>query len=204
MKRKRWIEKRKADPFYRKSKKDGFSSRAAYKLAQLKKFHVFRGAKVVIDLCSSPGSWIEYLLKETEVDFILGVDLNKIPRIESEKVHFIKGDITKPEIMIEIKNRIPRLADLVLSDCSQKHTGIHATDHARQLYLAECSFRIASVCLRPGGIFVTKIFQGDLLKGFIDTVRKDFFSTRLFKPEASLKSSPELYLLAFGKKATNS
>ncbi|MHA1315640.1 MAG: SAM-dependent methyltransferase [Candidatus Helarchaeota archaeon] len=204
MPKKRWIEKRITDPYYVRSKREGYSSRAAFKLEEMKKFHIFRGARVIIDLCSSPGSWIEVLTRETDAEFILGIDLKKIRVGESEHVHFLQGDVTDETLIPQILEKLPRLADLVLSDCSQKTSGAKATDHARQMFLAECSLEIALNCLRPGGIFVTKVFQGDLLHDFVSRLKDSFFSVKRFKPRASLKSSAEMYVLGFGKKAVRS
>lgn len=204
MPKKRWINQRKADPYYQKSKREGFSSRAAYKLEQMKKFHVFKGVRVIIDLCSSPGSWIEFLLRETDAEFILGIDLKAIPEIQSDKVRIMQGDVSEPDLIPQVQQVLPRLADLVLSDCSQKLSGSKATDHARQMFLAECSLKIALSCLRHGGVFVTKVFQGDLLNAFLDEIKESFFSIRRFKPSASLKSSAELYVIGFGKKTMKS
>ncbi|NVM03866.1 MAG: RlmE family RNA methyltransferase [Candidatus Helarchaeota archaeon] len=198
------IKKHRNDYYYKKAKADKYKSRAAYKLLEINKnFKILKNAKVIIDLCCAPGSWLQVLkrkLTEQENISIIAVDLVNID-VSEDYIKFIKGDITQDTIISELNNELPRPADLVISDCSPKLIGAKDTDHARQIYLAECSLNIAKNCLRIGGNFLTKVFQGDMLDQFKEKVMKIFHSCRIYKPKASPRKSREEYLLAFGLKA---
>lgn len=199
----KWIKNHKNEFYYKKAKTDNFRSRSAYKLIEMNnKFRILKNAKLIIDLGCAPGGWLQVIKRElsSEENFlIIAVDLVNI-NIQNNSIKFIKGDITKPEIIFQLKEELPRLADLVISDCSQKLIGAKDTDHARQIHLAECSLNIAKNCLRIGGNFLTKIFQGELVNQFKQEVLENFYSCRIYKPQASSKKSAEEYLLAFGLK----
>ncbi|MFX1450275.1 MAG: SAM-dependent methyltransferase [Promethearchaeota archaeon] len=197
------FKKHRNDYYYKKAKIDKYKSRAAYKLLEMNKnFKILKNAKIIIDLCCAPGSWLQVLkqeLPDEENLHIIGIDLVDLD-IGDDSIKCIKGDITKDSIISQLNKELPRLADLVISDCSPKLIGAKYTDHARQIYLAQCSLNIAKHCLRVGGNFLTKVFQGDMLEEFKEEVLNCFHSCRLYKPKASPKKSREEYLLAFGLK----
>ena len=197
-----WIKKRKSDLFYKKAKSDDFLSRAAYKLLELKKFGIFKNVKTVIDLCSHPGSWIEVLLREIpQLKKIIAVDLKKIKVFEKDNVFFIKADLEEEDLQQKIKELLGSTrAELILSDCSQKLSGDKYLDHNKQLFLAEKSLEIALSFLKPNGNVVIKYFQGVNESDLLDKAREVFFKTKSIKPKASLKNSPEMYLLGLGRK----
>jgi len=192
-----WLKKRRRDFYYRKAKLEGLRSRAAYKLEQLdKKFKIFKGVKKVLDLCCAPGGWLQYSLSRIGDDgLIIGVDLVEIAPLPN--VYFIRGDITREETLEKIVKVANGKIDLVLSDCSPNVSGIWELDHARQIYLAETSLKIARKVLRKGGKFVVKVFQGDLFNNYLDKVRAFFKMVKVTKPEASRKESAEMYIIAF-------
>ena len=192
-----WLKKRRRDFYYRKAKLEGLRSRAAYKLEQLdKKFKIFKGVKKVLDLCCAPGGWLQYSLSRIGNDgLIIGVDLVEIAPLPN--VYFIRGDITREETLEKIVKVANGKIDLVLSDCSPNVSGIWELDHARQIYLAETSLKIARKVLRKGGKFVVKVFQGDLFNNYLDKVRAFFKMVKVTKPEASRKESAEMYVIAF-------
>mgnify|MGYP000291762274 FL=1 len=192
-----WLKKRRRDFYYRKAKLEGLRSRAAYKLEQLdKKFKIFKGVKKVLDLCCAPGGWLQYSLSRIGNDgLIIGVDLVEIAPLPN--VYFIRGDITREETLEKIVKVANGKIDLVLSDCSPNVSGIWELDHARQIYLAETSLKIARKVLRKGGKFVVKVFQGDLFNNYLDKVRAFFKMVKVTKPEASRKESAEMYIIAF-------
>ncbi|MHA1833289.1 MAG: RlmE family RNA methyltransferase [Candidatus Baldrarchaeia archaeon] len=192
-----WLKKRRRDFYYRKAKLEGLRSRAAYKLEQLdKKFKIFKGVKKVLDLCCAPGGWLQYSLSRIGEDgLIIGVDLVEISPLPN--VYFIQGDITREETLEKIVKVANGKIDLVLSDCSPNVSGIWELDHARQIYLAETSLKIARKVLRKGGKFVVKVFQGDLFNNYLDKVREFFKIVKVTKPEASRKESAEMYVIAF-------
>jgi len=191
-----WLKKRRRDFYYRKAKLEGLRSRAAYKLEQLdKKFKIFKGVKKVLDLCCAPGGWLQYSLSRIGEDgLIIGVDLVEIAPLPN--VYFIQGDITREETLEKIVKVANGKIDLVLSDCSPNVSGIWELDHARQIYLAETSLKIARKVLRKGGKFVVKVFQGDLFNNYLDKVREFFKIVKVTKPEASRKESAEMYIIA--------
>nr|MDO8044280.1 RlmE family RNA methyltransferase [Candidatus Baldrarchaeota archaeon] len=191
-----WLKKRRRDFYYRKAKLEGLRSRAAYKLEQLdKKFKIFKGVKKVLDLCCAPGGWLQYSLSRIGEDgLIIGVDLVEIAPLPN--VYFIQGDITREETLEKIVKVANGKIDLVLSDCSPNVSGIWELDHARQIYLAETSLKIARKVLRKGGKFVVKVFQGDLFNNYLDKVRAFFKMVKVTKPEASRKESAEMYIIA--------
>ncbi|MHA1379851.1 MAG: SAM-dependent methyltransferase [Candidatus Helarchaeota archaeon] len=201
-----WIKKHKDEHYYKKAKSEKFKSRAAYKLLEINShFKILKNAKVIIDLCCAPGSWIQVLERKLSKidDFsIIAVDLVDID-IRKDFMKFVKGDITNDDLILKIKEELPRLADLLISDCSPKLIGAREIDHVRQIFLAECALKIAKECLRVGGVFITKVFQGDMLEQYKKEVLKNFHSCRVYKPRASSKKSREHYLLAFGLKPKN-
>ncbi|MHA1299448.1 MAG: SAM-dependent methyltransferase [Candidatus Helarchaeota archaeon] len=201
-----WLKKHRNDYYYKKAKADNYKSRAAYKLIEMNnKFKILKNVKIVIDLCCAPGSWLQVLerkLSKEEDLLILGVDFADID-IKTDSIIFIRGNIENDTLISEIKRKIPRLSDLLISDCAHKLIGVKDADHARQIHLAERSLIIAKECLRVGGNFITKVFQGDMLDQFKNKILKNFHSFRLYKPKSSPKKSREIYLLAFGLKPIN-
>jgi len=191
-----WLKKRRRDFYYRKAKLEGLRSRAAYNEQLDKKFKIFKGVKKVLDLCCAPGGWLQYSLSRIGEDgLIIGVDLVEIAPLPN--VYFIQGDITREETLEKIVKVANGKIDLVLSDCSPNVSGIWELDHARQIYLAETSLKIARKVLRKGGKFVVKVFQGDLFNNYLDKVREFFKIVKVTKPEASRKESAEMYVIAF-------
>ncbi len=190
-----WIKKQKKDKYYIQAQKEGMRSRAAYKLRQIQtKFKILNGANLILDLCCAPGSWIEEVKRQFGDDIsIVGVDLANIAPIK--QVDFIKGDITDSTIITKLKESLPTEVDVILSDCSPKITGHRETDYARLLFLTEKILQLAFLFLRKGGHLVLKLFDGPSTKKIRDHLKLNFEYVALFKPEASRKKSPELYLI---------
>jgi len=199
---KSWIKQRKKDYYYRKAKEEKFRSRAAYKLLQtVQKYKFMKRGDVVVDLGAAPGGWIQAARKIVgEEGFILGVDIKPIEPFEEENVITIVADITDPKTIETIRNLLPRPADVVISDVSPKISGIWEVDHARQIDLALSSMKIACGVLKPRGNFFVKVFEGDMLKDFLDKLKERFSVVKLVKPKASRAKSSELYILALGLK----
>jgi len=152
---------------------------------------------VVVDLGASPGGWLQASRRLVgEKGFILGVDLKYIPPFNLPNVYTIIGDITDPQTVSEIKEVLPCPADVVISDLSPNISGIWELDHARQIDLARKSLQIAISILKPKGSFFTKVFQGDMLRDFLNKVKQHFGFVKLIKPKASRTRSAELYILA--------
>ena len=133
--------------------------------------------------------------------FVLGVDLKPIDPFTQEYVRTIVADLTEPGIVEQIRSFLPREADVVISDAAPNITGVWDVDHARQIDLATKSLEIAQCLLRPSGNFFVKVFEGDLLNDFIQTVKNLFETVKIVKPQASRAKSSEMYLLALGLKS---
>ena len=197
-KRKSWIRAHSHDHFYKKSKEDGFVSRAAYKLIAIhKKFKIFRQEQTVIDLCCAPGGWLQVIRQLIgEKGKILGIDLTRTrPVVNAD---FLIGDITKPEIVKQIIDAGFNQSDVIVSDCSPKTSGIVEIDTARQHHLVEQTLEIAKGVLKLRGKMVTKLFQGPHTPEIINKVKKYFTHVNITKPKASPTKSREVYLVGQG------
>ncbi|TRO54189.1 RlmE family RNA methyltransferase [Candidatus Bathyarchaeota archaeon] len=202
---KAWIQDRKRDYYYQKAKAENYRSRATYKLSQTaNKYHFIRKGNVVVDLGAAPGGWIQAARKIVgKTGFVLGVDLKPISPFPQEYVRTIVGDFTEPETLQQIVDFLPRKADIVLSDASPNISGIWEVDNARQIDLAAQALGIALRILRPSGNFFAKVFEGNMLPGFVKTVKKHFEVVKVIKPKASRAKSSEMYLLAMNLKTAN-
>jgi len=200
---KSWIERRKRDYYYRKAKEEKFRSRAAYKLLQaVKKYRFIKNGEVVVDLGAAPGGWLQAARKIVgERGFVLGVDLKPIEPFDEGNILTIVADITDPKITEQIKALLPRPASAVISDVSPKISGVWEVDHARQIDLAMCSMEISKHVLRPKGNFFVKVFEGDMLRDFVNKVKSCFGDVKIVKPKASKAKSSEIYVLGLGLKA---
>jgi 23S rRNA (uridine2552-2'-O)-methyltransferase len=199
---KAWIQNRKRDYYYKKAKAENYRSRATYKLSQAAmKYHFIRKGDVVVDLGAAPGGWIQAARKIVGKNgFVLGLDLKPIAPFPQEYVRTIVADFTEPETLQQILDFLPRKADVVLSDASPNISGIWEVDHARQIDLAAQALKIALSILRPSGNFFVKVFEGDILGGFVKEVGKHFDSVKVIKPKASRAKSSEMFLLAMNLK----
>ncbi len=199
---KAWIQDRKRDYYYQKAKAENYRSRATYKLSQTaKKYQFIRHGDVVVDLGAAPGGWIQAARKIAgKTGFVLGVDLKPMEPFSQEYVRTIVADFTEPETLQLILDFLPRKADVVLSDASPNISGIWEVDNARQIDLATQALKIALCILRPSGNFFVKVFEGDMLPGFVKTVKKHFETVKVVKPKASRAKSSEMYLLAMNLK----
>jgi len=199
----RWLEEHRRDHYYRLAKKEGYRSRAAFKLLQAsRKYKLIKRGDTVVDLGAAPGGWIQVATTLVgDKGYVLGVDLNPIEKLDRPNVDTIVADITNPSTLDFIKERLPRRADAVVSDVSQNVSGVWELDHARQIDLARASLRIATSSLRIGGNFLTKAFQGSLLNEFVKEVKRHFKFVKIFKPKASRSSSSEIYIVAISKKS---
>ncbi|UCE09105.1 MAG: RlmE family RNA methyltransferase [Candidatus Thorarchaeota archaeon] len=183
--------------YYQAAKKHGYRARSAYKLRQVAtKHHLLKGVNKVLDLCCAPGSWTQVLLELDAGLRVVAVDLSPIKPMKN--VSFIQGDITNPETVMEIEKKTEGSVDLVISDCSPKVSGNWELDTVRQLALVEATIQLAQKLLTPSGKVFTKVFQGKGFQEFLSNVKRQFHSVRLVKPEASRRTSAEIYLLASG------
>ncbi|MDI6719433.1 MAG: RlmE family RNA methyltransferase [Methanomicrobiales archaeon] len=181
------------DRFYRKAKREGYRSRAVYKLEEIqRRFHVIRPDDSVVDLGAAPGSWLQELRTMTQGK-VVGVDRNPIAPVEG--VVTIAGDFTDPKVQQRVASEIG-VANVVVSDAAPKLSGNESYDQARAIDLGLAALRFARSTLKRGGNFVVKSFQGALFDELHSEVKKHFLSVRIFRPAASRKGSAEVYIVA--------
>ena len=193
------IEEARRDHYRRLAKKEGYRSRAAYKLIEIdEKFGVLKKGYVVIDFGAAPGGWLQVASKRVGPSgLVIGVDLKEIKPL-SENVRLLKSDVMDEGISSLLLSMMPRKADLILSDLSPKISGIWSVDHLRQIELCERVLELSQTLLRKNGSMVMKLFEGEQLRDFVGRVRRAFRTVRLFKPKASRKESSEIYLVSLG------
>jgi len=186
------------------AKREGWRSRAAFKLMQLnKRYDLMRGGDVVVDLGAAPGGWLQAAREIVGREgFVLGVDLQPISKLHYDNVATIVADITNMGTPDAIKEKLPRNADAIISDASPSISGVWDVDHARSMELAKAALSIAEKVLVPSGGLLIKVFQGDLLDDFLDEVRQRFEFVKMSKPLASRKGSAEIYIIGKGLKTT--
>lgn len=193
----RWQRKRKKEHYYKKAKKEGYRSRAAYKLKQLnKRYQLIKPGDTVLDLGAAPGGWLQVASELTgEKGQVIGVDLQEIEELSLENVTTIQGDITKEETIKKIREKLTNPPDIILSDLSPKITGIWDVDHAQSIKLARTSLNISRQLLKPGGKILLKVFQGRQFQDLVKDVEESFDFTTISKPKASRKRSAETYII---------
>jgi 23S rRNA (uridine2552-2'-O)-methyltransferase len=199
---KAWLNERKNEYYFKKAKEENYRSRSTYKLVQAnEKYGFIQRNNIVVDLGAAPGGWIQAARKMTGKNgFVLGIDLKPIEPFTQEYIRTIIADFTEPGTIDVIMSFLRRKADVVLCDAAPNITGVWEVDHARQIDLAEKALEIAQCVLRPSGSFFVKVFEGELLNDFMQTVKTLFDEVKLVKPQASRQQSSEMYLLALGLK----
>jgi 23S rRNA (uridine2552-2'-O)-methyltransferase len=193
-----WLERQIRDPYVARAKREGFRSRAAYKLAEIDdKYRLLKPGTRVVDLGAAPGGWSEIAARRIgaggRVLAIDILDMKPIAEVEFLKLDFL--DHTAPQ---RLKDLLGGQADLVLSDMAANATGHRQTDHLRIMALAEAAAHFAREVLAPGGSFLCKVLQGGTEAALLAELKRDFASVKHVKPPASRSDSAELYLLARG------
>jgi len=192
-----WRQRQERDPYVQQARKEGWRSRAVFKLQQIdRKERLLRPGMTVVDLGSSPGGWSQYVSQTLSGRAnIVAVDL--LPMDPLPGVDFLQGDFTEDETLQQILSRLGQArADLVMSDMAPNISGTKAVDQPRSMYLAELALDLAGRVLGPGGSFVCKLFQGEGTDALIAEARRVFGRVRIMKPEASRAGSSEVYLVA--------
>lgn len=194
----RWLARQLNDNFVIMAKKDGYRSRAAYKLIEINdKFQIFKKGMKVLDLGAAPGGWSQVVSKITIAD-ILAVDLLEIEPIPG--VRTMVKDFYDQDAAEIIVSSLGGKVDVVMSDMAANTTGHAATDHMRIMILCEKAASLAFEVLRPNGSFIAKIFKGGTENELLTTIKKHFSKVKHFKPKASRPESSEEYLVATGFK----
>ena len=188
------------DHFYQKAKKEGYRSRAAYKLLELdQKSRLFRPGMSVLDLGCAPGSWAQVAVEKIGAEGkVIGVDLEQVEPIHNATL--IVGDITSPETFEEVMKLVNGKVDLVISDLSPHLSGIKFADALRAAGLVESAYYCASNCLKVGGNFVAKIFPGPDTDKLTKELRQRFEAVSREVLDSTRKTSKEFYLVAKGFK----
>ncbi|MDJ0906783.1 MAG: SAM-dependent methyltransferase [Woeseiaceae bacterium] len=192
-----WKDRQERDPYVQQARKEGWRSRAVYKLLQIdQKERLLRKDMVCVDLGAAPGGWSQYVT-ETLNGAVRVIAVDLLPMDALPSVEFIQGDFTSDEVLDELKAAVgDGRADLVISDMAPNMSGNRAVDQPRSMYLAELALDLCRDLLRPGGDFVCKLFQGEGTDPFIREARAAFERVRVMKPRASRPGSREVYLVA--------
>lgn len=189
------------DPYVKQAQKDGYRSRASYKLIELnEKDKLIRPGMLIMDLGSAPGGWSQIAGRLVGHNGrVLATDI--LPMDSLENVDFIQGDFTDEAVFNQILHMLNgKRPDLIISDIAPNITGIDAADQASSIYLVELALDMARQVLKPKGNFVTKLFQGEGSDEYLKNVRTSFEKVSVRKPDASRSRSREVYLVAKGFK----
>jgi 23S rRNA (uridine2552-2'-O)-methyltransferase len=199
----RWLERHLNDPYVKRSKMDGYRSRAAYKFLEINERHkLVRKGDRVVDLGAAPGGWSQIVSHVTgssdEKPLVVAIDyleIDPIPGVVILKKDFLDDDA--PSALMAALGGPP---DLVISDMAAPTVGHRQTDHIRTMHLVEVAADFAISVLKPGGHFLAKAFQGGTERGLLTVLKQNFATVHHVKPPASRKESVESFILAKGFK----
>lgn len=193
----RWLREHFDDEYVKKSQKDGYRSRAIYKLKEIQeKDRIILPGHTVVDLGAAPGGWSQYATELVgQKGRVIASDILPIDPLPF--VEFVVGDFREDEVLQELLTLLgDNKADLVISDMAPNISGMEAVDQPRSIYLCELALEMAQQVLKPGGDFVVKLFQGEGSEDFLKQVRNHFKRVKIRKPSASRPRSREVYVLA--------
>jgi len=192
-----WRERQERDPYVQQARRDGWRSRAVYKLEEIvEKERFLKPDMVCVDLGSAPGSWSQYVTRKLKGRArVVAVDI--LPMDSLADVEFVLGDFREDEIFEQLLQATGEQgADLVMSDMAPNITGTKVVDQPRSMYLVELALDMARRVLKPGGSFICKVFQGAGIDEFVRDARNSFGRVKVMKPKASRSGSREVYLVA--------
>ncbi len=197
----KWLERQLNDPYVARAKREGYRSRAAYKLLDIDdKYRILKPGQRVVDLGAAPGGWAQIAVKKVGSAIgkgrVVGIDLLPIDPLPGAE--FITLDFLDPEAPNRLIALLGGPADAVLSDMAANATGHKKTDHLRIMGLAEAAAEFARAVLAPGGVYLAKVLQGGTEGTLLADLKRDFATVRHVKPAASRADSSELYVLATG------
>jgi len=197
----RWLKEHFDDVWVKKSQEDGYRSRASYKLVELdKKDKLFRPGQLVVDLGAAPGGWSQVAVERVgDKGVVIASDI--LPMDPIAGVDFVQGDFTEDEVFERLLELLgDRQADVVISDMAPNMSGMAAVDIPRAMGLVELALDMARQVLRPGGVFVAKVFQGEGFDALLADMRGSFKTVVSRKPDSSRARSREIYLVGKGFK----
>jgi 23S rRNA (uridine2552-2'-O)-methyltransferase len=193
-----WLERQLNDPYVIRAKREGFRSRAAFKLIEIDdKHHLLKPGAKVADLGAAPGGWSQVAVKRVGPrGRVVGIDILAMDEIPG--VAFAQIDFLDPAAPDKLKAMLGGPADVVLSDMAANATGHRATDHLKIMALVEAAAEFAHEVLNDGGAFLAKVIQGGTESALLAALKRDFAMVKHVKPAASRADSAELYVLATG------
>jgi 23S rRNA (uridine2552-2'-O)-methyltransferase len=194
-----WMREHVSDPYVQRAKREGYRSRAAYKLQEIaRRDRLLAPGMVVVDLGAAPGGWSQVAAEWVgPKGKVVAVDVLEMTPMRA--VAFIQGDFREQDTVERLEAHLAGArADLVVSDMAPNISGIGVSDQARGMHLAELALDFAVRWLKPGGNFLVKTFQGAGFQEFRGAMRRHFQQVSTRKPQASRRRSSEIYLLGKG------
>ena len=193
----RWLDRHVNDEYVKRSQREGYRSRAVYKLLEIQeKDHLLKPGQTVVDLGAAPGGWSQIAVKLVgESGRVVALDI--LPMDSIAGVDVIQGDFREAAVLQQLKDLLAgNPVDLVISDMAPNVTGVNAVDQPRALDLCEVALEFAREVLKPGGGLVVKVFQGEGFDELVRELRSSFTRVVTRKPKASRARSREVYLVA--------
>ncbi|MFJ2489512.1 23S rRNA (uridine(2552)-2'-O)-methyltransferase RlmE [Pseudomonas sp. NPDC087639] len=194
-----WLKRHVNDPYVKQAQKDGYRSRASYKLLEVQeKYKLIRPGMSVVDLGAAPGGWSQVTSRLIGGQGrLIASDILEMDSIPD--VTFIQGDFTEDAVLARILEAVGNSqVDLVISDMAPNMSGTPEVDMPKAMFLCELALDLAERILKPGGNFVIKIFQGEGFDVYLKDARRKFDKIQMIKPDSSRGSSREQYMLAWG------
>ena len=196
-----WLKAHFDDEFVKRAQRDGYRSRAVYKLEEIQqKDRILRAGSVVVDLGAAPGGWSQYAVRQLgSKGRIFALDI--LPMDALDGVEFMEGDFRESEVIDSLIEKLNGAqVDLVMSDMAPNISGIEAVDQPRSVYLMELAADFAAEVLREGGDLLFKGFHGEGFDDLIRSLRRQYNKVLIRKPKASRPRSREVYVLAKGRR----
>ncbi len=193
----RWLDEHLEDEYVKRSKQDGYRSRAVYKLMEIhQKNKIIKHGMKVVDLGAAPGGWSQYCAKLVgDKGRVVASDI--LPMDPLAHVEFVLGDFREDDVFEHLLETLGSdKCDLVISDMAPNISGVDSIDQPKSIYLCELALDMAGRLLQQDGVFIAKLFQGQGSDEFLKEVRKLFKKVKIIKPKASRPRSREVYVLA--------
>ena len=197
-----WLAEHFNDEFVKRARKEGYRSRAVYKLQEIDtRDRLLKPGMTVVDLGAAPGAWSQYLVERVgRTGRVIALDI--LPMEALPGVEVLQGDFTEEATLKALLDALGgRPVDLVISDMSPNISGVDSADKARAMYLSELAVDFAASVLKPGGAFLMKVFQGSGFSELYKGIQGKFTRVVSRKPKASRARSAEIYVLATGFRA---
>jgi 23S rRNA (uridine2552-2'-O)-methyltransferase len=199
-----WLRKHFDDEYVKRAQREGYRSRAVYKLDEIQqKDHILRPGSVVVDLGAAPGGWSQYAAQVLKgKGRIIALDI--LPMDPLPDVEFLQGDFREDDVLTALNELLGgETVNLVMSDMAPNISGMEAVDQPRSMYLAELAADFAASVLGKGGDLLFKGFQGEGFDSLLNDLRGQYRKILIRKPKASRPRSREVYVLAKGRINTN-